>query len=471
MDNKIIQLILILVIVVLISSFVKYEHFNSTFKLMFKESNDSECVPTVSDFEDNKFKIRICNDFGVKIKVFMRTGNNVFENSLITHNMEKCINIYSCQGNNDTRVVDIEKDEHVEFSFPLSQDVISLSMWMIKMDDDTMDGNESKMIDKKISFFEKTADGPSGTTSFELTVVDKVLDYNISYVEAISSSINTSLYVNSPDDLIKSGCDLPNNPISTSGELKRYKFLGMNRIFASKYKPNIKNCIRDNDDVCELLDPGLLIEDDDEDDTKYDACGNNRGLNTSLKHKCRTHIADKIQNENTYCGYLFKNNCPYSWAYGEYICIDPDVFNSTPGSFKDKLLKGGLGPKAVNCGYNDDSNSVEDHFNWPNLTDIGGPIIHTDTNPEDKSSGIKPTPIPDEETMGMGKFWYNTKKGCVDKSNMRCRSPFDTIDGIPNILDKDINVGSLSGNSLNHIKFQDNDSIILNISFKKISWL
>lgn len=461
--SRILYLIFILFLTIVFSSVIQYEYFSTVFDLKFKESNNTECEPSATDFEQKKFKIKLCNDFGVKIKVFMRTSNGAFNNNYITNEkLNKCVDLYLCQGNPDTRVVDIENDENIELSFGLNQNVEGLSIWMIKMDSDTM----GKMIDDRISFFEKTSEGPIGSTSFELSIINKGLDYNISYVEGISTSIITALYKNTTSDVFKSGCNLPNKPTSTKGELKRYKYLGMNRILASKYKPNISDCDREQETVCELSG-GLLTTNTD---SKYDACGDNLGDSTLEKHKCRTHIAVKIQDEETYCGYLFKNNCPYSWAYGEFICIDPDVFNSESGTFNDKLRLAGVGPKAINCGYNDNDNTVANHFNWPNLTDIRGSIPEMTTS-EDTSSGSKPYPIPDTDTSDMGKYWYNTRKNCEARTDLECRERYDTIDGIPDIVKNDINVGSFSGNSLNHRQFIEDDSIILNITFKKIEWL
>lgn len=468
--RRIICLSIFLLILIIVSVFINVEHFLYNFDINFKGTPNTPDKPNIptnsepkeSDLEKNKIKVRLFNNFDTQIKIYMRSNNNAFNGNNIhsTQPLTSCRELFGNHCYDDTMVVDIDKQKFIDLSFDINAKILSASIWMIKVDNNT----NGKNVSSEVSFFDKAAEGPMGFSSFEFNYNNKQFYYNISYVEGLSYNINTALYKDFITDPILSSCNLNKKPDSLKDELKVYKYLGMNRILSSKYNPKISDCQRSVEKVCEINDAKYLNSDNQDSNTEYDACGDNKGLSNIEKHKCRTHIAKKTIDGNTYCGYLFNQKCPYCWAYGEQVCIDPDTFNNTEGTFEDKFFAAGKGDKAKYCGYNDDA--TEYHFNWPKIGDIEDTTTGTDN---DESTGVK------EGTGKNGKkYWYNTTKDCKSETEQdifnNCYKPFDTplnkhLEGIH------INVGGLEASSLSTETINNDQAVLLNVIFNKIDWL
>ena len=425
--------------------------------------------PSQEKFKTGKITMEIVNNYGFDIMLFMRANNDWASSVEFNKQVNSCDKSgdFGCEAN--TRYIILNHKDSLIMTFNNSTVIESFKAWFIR------DLPKGTLVDGT-PWRKKGSAGPQpGTTDFEFNLLNGNIDANISYVDGINSKMDFYIYKNNPSNKIAENiCDFSEDP-PLSQDFQRYNILGMPVIFASKYSlPGYPNngSFKYMNKAEDWADDKVLPA------NKLDGCGGEPGTpvtNTEYQNSCRRHMAEKIQDPTSYCGYLMKAGCPYCWGLGEFYCVDPDEFNNSRGKGKtcgERIIEATQGPKALGCGYNVGGIN---HFNWPNSVAELGPE-GVSTEPDNYSMGSKPFDTPQYmDPSGGGnysKYWYNTKPGTN-------AGPADFINKRPSDLtpltncdddDSNWNFGAMETKSLNSLSL-GNDAYYFRVEINSISWL
>ena len=423
--------------------------------------------PGPDKFESGKITMEIVNNYGFKIIFFMRANNDWASSVNFDKQVNSCDNSgdWGCEPN--TRYIILDDNQSFSMTFSNRHVIQSFKSWFFRYD------NPDGRLNDNTLWIKKGSAGPQpGNTDFEFNLEGGKIDANVSYVDGINAKIDFYIYRNdSSHKVAENVCNFNDNP-PLSQDFQRYNILGGPVIFASKYSlPDYPNdgTFKELNNASDWDIKNVLPS------NKLDGCGNNPGdpyppntpdTNTKYQNDCRRHMAEKIQDPTSYCGYLMRAGCPYCWGLGEVYCIDPDYFNNPDDPNKtceERVLYATKGPKALGCGYNG-VNGIN-HFNWPHISKIGDPIPAT-------SDGFVPfggNPWPTSDMRG-STYWYNN-----DPSDTTHKRPtdFNPVDHLPDCKSPvagNFNLGGVSLHSLHEIDLGQ-DAYYFRVEINSIKWL